>query len=87
MSIPLANMNKSLRKSQSMPHLLSRNDSGFGYSGAGSCNVLDQMGYNTMFPNQRDEKVILTKKLMHVNCSKFVFQPFLCGPNFVLGSL
>lgn len=50
---------KSLRKSQSMPHLLSRNDSGFGYSGAGSCNVLDQIGYNTAFHQQPNEKVIL----------------------------
>lgn len=50
---------KPLRKSQSMPHLLSRNDSGFGYSGAGSCNVLDQMGYNTIFHQQPNEKVFI----------------------------
>lgn len=35
----------SLRRSLSLPHLDSRQDSGVGYSGGGSCNGIDQMIY------------------------------------------
>lgn len=35
----------SLRRSISLPHLESRQDSGVGYSGGGSCNGIDQIGF------------------------------------------
>uniref|UniRef100_A0A336KAV3 CSON006629 protein n=1 Tax=Culicoides sonorensis TaxID=179676 RepID=A0A336KAV3_CULSO len=43
----------SLRRSLSLPHLDSRQDSGVGYSGGGSCNGIDQMAYYDEYQYQQ----------------------------------
>lgn len=42
-----SNESRPLRRSQSLPHLASREDSGVGLSGSGSCNGINNAGYMT----------------------------------------
>lgn len=67
---------KQLRKSQSMPHISSRHDSGYGLSGGGSCSVLDQIGCQTNFNQHHHHQ-------QHMPHEKvYFFVCFLCAARF-----